>query len=195
MTSSLNAKLLGLITVVLSVLFHSWISAAEAGWLVWFTLALLILLDACIGHGAGWSECFHGLKKIFGISILPFYAVLAVLLFFGPRYVRTPPSRNPQIMMPNASPSFSGRPNTLPQRPASQGQSTRPPPMIPPGGFTKGNATPPIRPSGNTAPISLPSTAQPPRPANVPVIDTPAASAPAKPNTGTSPTPPASSGK
>jgi hypothetical protein len=156
------------------VLSTSVLTVQEAGWVPWVALLLLMLLEAYAtdSRPAAWSQWSAGVQRIVGPGMLPYYAVLAALLAFGPSQIRhiSPP------INPTFSGSSTGRPGSL-QNQYSGGQPTPGRPV----GFP-GNTAPPrpttINPTVSGQPGAN-ATGAPSRPSTFP--GNPANGAPVRP--------------
>ena len=143
-SASLCIKVLSLAVVVWAVMSTNVLAAQGAGWVPWAAFLLLMLLEAYATDSkpAAWSQWSAGLQRIVGPGMLPYYAVLAAFLAFGPDQVRhiSPPS------LPAYSGSPTGRPGGFPnQYPGGQPTPGRP------TGFP-GNTAPPRPTTVNPAP-------------------------------------------
>lgn len=181
-SASLCTKVLSLAVVVWAVMSTNVLAAQDAGWVPWAAFLLLMLLEAYATDSkpAAWSQWSAGLQRIVGPGMLPYYAVLAAFLAFGPYQVRhiSPPS------LPAFSGAPTGRPGGFPnQYPGGQPSPGRP------TGFL-GNSAPPRPTTVNPASVKgqpgASATGAPPRP--VPFPSNPAnggaARTPIQPATG-----------
>lgn len=162
-SASLCTKVLSLAVVVWAVMSTNVLAAQGAGWVPWAAFLLLMLLEAYATDSkpAAWSQWSAGLQRIVGPGMLPYYAVLAAFLAFGPSQVRhiSPPS------LPAYSGAPTGRPGGFPnQYPGGQPTPGRP------TGFS-GNTAPPRPTTFNPTVSGQPganATGSPPRPAPFP---------------------------
>lgn len=162
-SASLCIKVLSLAVVVWAVLSTSVLSVQNAGWVPWVALLLLMLLEAYATDSkpAAWSQWSAGLQRIVGPGMLPYYAVLAALLAFGPGQVRH--------IAPPSVPAYSGPPTGRPGGFPNQYPGGQPTPGRPTG--FPGNTTPPRPTTVNPAVPGQPgasATGAPPRPATFP---------------------------
>jgi hypothetical protein len=160
-SASLCTKVLSLAVVLWAVMSTHVLSAQGAGWVPWAAFLLLMLLEAYSSDSkpAAWSQWAAGLRRIVGPGMLPYYAVLAALLAFGPDQVRH--STSPGVPPYSGYPT--GRPGVFPnQYPGGQPAPARQ--MVFPGT----NAPP------------RPTTSKPPAPGQPGVTSNSAPSIPSK---------------
>lgn len=163
LSASLCIKILSLAVVLWGVTSSVLLNVQGAAWVPWVALMLLMLLEAYAmdAKEASWSQWSVGLLRLMGPGMLPYYAVLAAFLAFGPGQLR-------HIAQPGplAFPAQAGRPGGVPnQFPGHQSGPVRP------TGFP-GNTAPPrptmINPSAAGQQGQKP-TGAPPRSATFPV--------------------------
>lgn len=164
LSSSICIKILSLAVVFWAVTSSNSLIVQSATWVPWMVLLLLMLLEAYAvdAKPASWSQWSAGLLRMVGPSMLPYYALLAAFLAFGPGQVR----HIPQAGVPVYSGPPISRPGGFPnQYPGGQHTPGRP------TGFP-GNTAPPRPTSANPAAAKgqpgASATGAPPRPAPFP---------------------------